>query len=81
MAYGRARRSTSAQGLDRESVTVRIDDNLTQFIETKLVPGDVPALEISVKPAFRSGRGSTRSCWSNTRRSMNSSFAARRHPR
>lgn len=41
---------------DRESVTVRIDDNLAQFIETKLVPGDVPALEISVKPdvSFRS---------------------------
>jgi hypothetical protein len=35
---------------DRESVTVRIDDNLTQFIETKVVPGEVPALEISVKP-------------------------------
>jgi hypothetical protein len=35
---------------DRESVTVRIDDNLTQFIETKVVPGEVPALEISVTP-------------------------------
>jgi hypothetical protein len=41
---------------DRESVTVRIDDNLAQFIETKVVPGDVPALEVSIKPevSFRS---------------------------
>jgi hypothetical protein len=41
---------------DRESVTVRIDDNLAQFIETKLVPGDVPALEVTIKPdaSFRS---------------------------
>jgi hypothetical protein len=34
---------------DRESVAVRIDDNLAHFIETKVVPGEVPALEISVK--------------------------------
>lgn len=41
---------------DRESVTVRIDDNLAQYIETRLVPGDVPALEINVRPdvSFRS---------------------------
>lgn len=35
---------------DRESVAVRIDDNLAHFIETRVVPGDVPALEISIKP-------------------------------
>jgi hypothetical protein len=40
---------------DRESVTVRIDDNLAHFIETRVVPGEVPALEIGIKPgaAFR----------------------------
>jgi hypothetical protein len=41
---------------NRESVTVRADDNLVQFIETKIVPGEVPALEIEIKPdiSFRS---------------------------
>jgi hypothetical protein len=43
---------------DRESVTVRADDNIAPLIETRVAGGDRPALEIGVQPgaSFRSSR-------------------------
>jgi hypothetical protein len=43
---------------DRESVTVRTDDNIAPMIETRVTGGDRPALEIGVKTgaSFRTSR-------------------------
>lgn len=43
---------------DRDAVTVRIDDNLVSLVETRVVDGERPVLEIGVLPgaAFRSSR-------------------------
>lgn len=43
---------------DRESVTVRTDDNIAPLIETRVIAGDRPALEIGVQPgaSFRTSR-------------------------
>jgi hypothetical protein len=43
---------------DRESVTVRTDDNIAPLIETRVTGGDRPALEIGVKAgaSFRTSR-------------------------
>ncbi|MGZ9030961.1 MAG: head GIN domain-containing protein [Burkholderiaceae bacterium] len=43
---------------DRDSVTVRVDDNVAPLIETRVSGGDRPALEIGVAPgaSFRTSR-------------------------
>lgn len=38
---------------DRESVVVRADDNVLELVETKVVPGERPALEIGLRPSIR----------------------------
>jgi hypothetical protein len=43
---------------DRESVTVKADDNIVSLIETRVIDGDRPTLDIRVKPdaSFRTSR-------------------------